>query len=250
MGLRAMRKTVLWVLSAVLIGCNGTDSSTPKVVIDNTPIEPLMVGGTIQRLFAPEKDFSLPDNAAWRDAQEYRLALDLAPPVHQSISLRYEPARPQMPLNIRAASDGEKLYFRLRWADASNDAVNSREFFSDAAAIQFALSGGSSTSFMMGASPTPVNIWYWKAAEALPQNLAAAGFGSTTRLDQGALMVESHYRDEGEWVVVFSRSIETEGEYQANLNESDVFVSFALWQGLAKQRDGLKHISQGWVNIR
>lgn len=70
----------------------------------------------------------------------------------------------------------------------------------------------------MGASPTPVNIWYWKAAESSPQNLAAAGFGSTTRINHGALIVESHYRDAGEWVVVFSRSIETEGEYQANLN--------------------------------
>lgn len=245
-----MRKSVLFVLSVLLIGCNGSDSPKSEIIIDNTPVEPLLVGGSIQRLNAVEGDFYSPNSAAWRDAQEYKLSLDLAPPVHQSISLRYDPSRPKMLVNIRAASDTENLYVRLRWTDATENTVNSREFFSDAAAVQFALNGGSSTSFMMGASPTPVNIWYWKAAEEKSQNLAAAGFGSTTRLNQGGLKAESLYREAGEWVVVFSRPLIGEGEYQADLKQAESFVSFALWQGDAKQRDGLKHISQGWITIQ
>tara|TARA_B100000959_G_scaffold284687_1_gene357025 strand:- start:1676 stop:2431 length:756 start_codon:yes stop_codon:yes gene_type:complete len=242
------------VFVSLLAACSeqtaDTDAVVTKIMVDNTPVQALETGGVVTLLQKPGADFSAPDSDVWREAQEYAMELKLAPPVHQSINLRYDPAAPAAPVNVRAASDGEKLYLRLRWSDASRDIATTREQFSDGAAVQFALGGGPATSYMMGASATPVNIWYWKASATEPQNLAAGGFGSTTRLDQGQLAASSIYRDSGEWVVVFSRPLNQEGEHQVDLNEGAATIALALWQGETGQRDGLKHVSPGWVSIQ
>ena len=57
------------------------------------------------------------------------------------------------------------------------------------------------------------------------------------------------YRSAGEWVVVFSRPLEAQGEYQVTLDQGQANMAFALWQGDQKQRDGLKHVSMGWVSL-
>ena len=155
-----------------------------------------------------------------------------------------------VPVFIRAARDGENLYLRLRWPDASKNSSTGRTEFADGAAVQFALEGGDNTSFMMGAANGPVNIWYWKAGQEQAQNLAAGGFGSTTPLDSAGLISSSVYRDKGEWVVVFSRPLNTNGEHQVPLADGRANMAFALWQGADRQRDGLKHVTMGWVSLK
>jgi len=198
----------------------------------------------------PGANFSSPQDAAWRDAQEYTMDLNLAPPVHASVNLRYDPDTPGLPVKLRAASDGQSLYLRLRWADSSQNTTTSRDEFTDGVAVQFALEGGDSTSYMMGAASTPVNIWYWKGGSDEAQNLAAGGFGSTTQLARGQLAVSSSYTDNGEWVVVFSRPLEQEGDHQVDLNSGNTLIALAVWQGDKRQRDGLKHVSPGWVTLQ
>jgi dimethylsulfide dehydrogenase subunit gamma len=224
---------------------------TPAIaIIDDTPVHALEVGGTVIMSRQAGADFTAPDSVAWREAQEYSMELSLAPPVHQSVNLRYDPATAPVSVNLRAGSDGEKLYLRMRWSDTTQDVTTSRDQFSDGAAVQFALSGGPATSYMMGASATPVNIWYWKAGTEEAQNLAAGGFGSTTPLERGGLSARSVYRDGGEWAVVFSRPLAQDGEHQVDLEQENLTIALALWQGEARQRDGLKHISPGWVTIQ
>ncbi len=218
--------------------------------IDDTPVQALAIGGSVTVLRQADGALTDPNSEVWRAAQGYSLDLSLAPPVHQSINLRYDAASPPVSLNLRAASDTDNLYLRLRWADASQNTATSREQFADGAAIQFALAGGPATSYMMGSAATPVNIWYWKAGTDTPQNLAAGGFGSTTSLDRGQLAVSSLYRENGEWVVVFSRPLNHDGEHQVDLNQSAMSIALALWQGDTKQRDGLKHVSQGWITLQ
>ena len=255
-----MKSTIPIILAIALISaCGSPDQATPEqaetnaapapVIIDDTPVEPLQIGGTITALQSTV-DLSDPDNASWRDAQEYRMDLGLAPPVHQSINLRYDPATAATPVFLRAASDGNRLYLRLRWPDDSNNSSTGRTDFADGAAVQFSLGDAASTSFMMGAANGPVNIWYWKAGLAHAQNLAAGGFGSTTPLDQAGLTSSSIYRDKGEWVVVFSRPLTQSGEHQVRLDNGTASLALALWQGDRKQRDGLKHVTMGWVSLQ
>jgi dimethylsulfide dehydrogenase subunit gamma len=242
------------LLMAALTACSdqGMPAATApeKTIIDDTPVQALEIGGTIELSRQMGAAFSAPDSESWREAQEYSMALNLAPPVHQSINLRYDPATPPVSIYLRAATDGENLYLRLRWPDPTQNTATSREQFSDGAAIQFALGGGAATSYMMGTTATPVNIWYWQAGTESAQNLAAGGFGSTTRLEQGQLTASSIYRDQGEWAVVFSRPLSQTGEHKVDLTQSSLSIAVAVWQGEAKQRDGLKHISPGWVTIQ
>lgn len=253
--------TTLLLCSALLVGCGTSEPEVPPtpqqatpvaVVIDDTPVLPLQVGGSIS-LLQDSGDVRDPLAPAWRDAQEYSMELTMAPPVHPSVNLRYDPTVAALPVFVRGASDGKKLYLRLRWPDASENTTSSRSDFADGAAVQFDLddasADGSSTSFMMGAANTPVNIWYWKAGEALAQNLAAGGFGSTTALATAGLESSSVYRDSGEWVVVFSRPLLETGDHLVNLESATANIAFALWQGDQRQRDGLKHVSMGWVRL-
>jgi dimethylsulfide dehydrogenase subunit gamma len=163
--------------------------------------------------------------------------------------LRYDPTTAAIPVFLRTATDGKKLYLRMRWSDASQNTATARTDFADGAAVQFALGDAATTSFMMGAPNGPVNIWYWKAGQKQAQNLAAGGFGSTTRLEPGGLTSNGVYRSDGEWVVVFSRPLAQDGEHQVQLGNMQASLAFALWQGDQRQRDGLKHVSMGWVSL-
>ncbi|MBE9540616.1 MAG: dimethylsulfide dehydrogenase [Proteobacteria bacterium] len=240
-----MNKTLLILLLSLLAAC--TES---VVVVDDTPVQALQAGGTVSLQHKAGANFGSPDDPDWRDVQEYSMDLNLAPPVHASINLRYDPATPAVPVNLRAASDGQSLFLRMRWPDATQNTTTSRDEFADGIAIQFAQEGGDTTSYMMGAAATPVNIWYWKAGTDLPQNLAAGGFGSTTLLERGELTASNTFRNSGEWVVVFSRPLSQEGDHQVDLNSDSVLIALALWQGDKRQRDGLKHVSPGWITLK
>jgi DMSO reductase family type II enzyme heme b subunit len=261
MGLNLMKKLVpLCFFVALVAACNSPEQDAPAreesvqpapatTIIDNTPVTALAVGGSITAM-KTDADMENPENVAWREAQEYSMQLGMAPPVHPSINLRYDATTVPVPVFLRAATDGKNFYLRMRWPDNSEDKTTSREDFADGAAVQFALGDSATTSFMMGAANGPVNIWYWKAGQPQTQNLAAGGFGSTKRLESAGLSSNSVYRDGGEWLVVFSRPLEQSGEYQIALDKDKTHMSFALWQGDQKQRDGLKHVSMGWVEVQ
>jgi DMSO reductase family type II enzyme heme b subunit len=252
-----MKTTIALLLcAAILTGCSSSEPEAPTgakpqaaaAVIDDTPVEPLEIGGSISLLQA-SGDLRDPQAAGWREAQEYSMDLGMAPPVHQSINLRLDPSAATLPIYVRAASDGERLFLRLRWPDASENATSSRTDFADGVAVQFALGDPATTSFMMGAPNGPVNIWYWKAGQTEAQNLAAGGFGSTTPLDTAGLESSSLFRENGEWVVVLSRPLLQIGDHLVNLESGTASLAFALWQGDQRQRDGLKHVSMGWVSL-
>ncbi|MDB4542762.1 ethylbenzene dehydrogenase-related protein [bacterium] len=243
-----MKPIITLCLLSALTAAGAAPVQAAPATIDNTPVAALPIGGSMQLLRA-KANLDDPESVAWRDAQEYSMELGMAPPVHPSVNLRYDATTPAVKVFLRAATDGNKLYLRLRWADESQNTANSRTDFADGAAVQFALGDAASTSFMMGAANGPVNIWYWKAGQTTAQNLAAGGFGSTTQLDGAGLASSDVYRSAGEWVVVFSRPLEVQGEHQVTLDKGQANMAFALWQGEQKQRDGLKHVSMGWVSL-
>lgn len=223
---------------------------------DPTIVE-VAVGTTIKAARLPDnvylRDVNDPDDIIWDRIPSYRLNLTAAPPVHASTQLRYDPAQSGY-LYFQLARTSERFYVRMRWPDASKNQDNTVDAFSDGAAIQFALNGPD-TSFMMGTAPDyPVNIWYWRANRSEIENLAAAGFGSTTQLpDQivtGKAVYHSDEQDRNQqWNLVMSRELDVTGDYQIGLQSGTVPVSFALWQGEKGQRDGNKILNMGWVLV-
>jgi dimethylsulfide dehydrogenase subunit gamma len=192
-----------------------------------------------------------PTSPIWRRVPRYRITLQPAPPVHRSVSLRSDDSMAARELDLSAATDGKRLYIFLSWRDDSRDEMNAYERFADAAAIQFALAGGDSTSYMMGAADTPVNIWYWSAARTGAQNLAAGGFGSTTVLPLQNVTAASDYdENRARWAVVLSRALNIGGEHYARLQTgTPVMFACALWEGSTAQRDGHKLTTPGWIRL-
>jgi DMSO reductase family type II enzyme heme b subunit len=199
----------------------------------------------------------VPDDPAadiWRRNPEYRVDLTPAPAVHPSVALRHGEFTGSTPLFFSVASDRERLYVKLRWADGTRDTVTARDRFRDGVAVQFALGGGESTSYMMGSTDQPVNIWYWRADTDTGENLAAGGFGSTTHLPDQVVTASSAHRsdrgDNGEWTVVLSRDLEATGDHLAAFAPDTVQpLAFAVWDGAAHQRDGHKRASVGWIKL-
>lgn len=240
------RLTAVLLLSGLLGACAA--DKAPVAEKAAIPAQVLAVGGMLPVTSVEGADLAQPAAAEWAEFAEHRVDLSLAPPVHQSINLRHAADTPDVPLFVQAASDGMRLYIRLRWEDATENAGTSREEFADGAAVQFALEGGAGTSFMMGTPTGPVNIWYWKAGSDGAQNLAAGGFGSTTALESAGLAAAADYSD-GQWSLVFSRALASGGEHMADLSALKGHIALALWQGDTRQRDGLKHVTMGWIEL-
>lgn len=199
------------------------------------------------------RDVNDPDDIIWDRIPAYRIALIAAPPVHASAQLRYDPQKTGH-VYFQLARTSERFYVRMRWPDATQNQENTVDTFSDGAAIQFAIDG-MDTNFMMGTShEKPVNIWYWRAGRQEIENLAAGGFGSTTTLpDQVVTGKATYHADEpGKnqyWSLVMSRELAVSGDHQINLQNGQIPVSFALWQGEDGQRDGNKVINMGWIMV-
>jgi DMSO reductase family type II enzyme heme b subunit len=196
-----------------------------------------------------------PQDILWERVPEYRVEIVPAPPVHASVKLREAHGGPPMPLYFSVVSDGQRLYVKLRWVDSTRDQETLTNRFRDGAAVEFALTGGDATSYMMGSAEQPVNIWYWRSDSERAENLGAGGFGSATALASQPVSVRSHYetarRDEdNQWTLVMSRPLVSEGDYTARFAPGAVQpLAFAVWQGADKQRDGLKRTSPGWIKL-
>jgi DMSO reductase family type II enzyme heme b subunit len=121
-----------------------------------------------------------PDDAAWEKVREARIPLMPLWWNDQHINA----------VRVRAAHDGERLVFRLEWADSSRDVEGIRQqSFPDGAAVQLTASPDPPL-FAMGGPGAPVNIWHWKAlwsedrqqfqdvATAFPNMAAGSYYGS------------------------------------------------------------------------
>lgn len=195
-----------------------------------------------------------PDDLIWERIPMYRTGLLSAPPVHPSVMLRFDGSAEPKHLYFQVARSSERFYIRLRWKDSSEDRATTVDKFRDGVAVQYAIKGPE-TSYMMGAGEDyPVNIWYWRADQDQVENLAAGGFGSTTRLEQQNVSGASAYlpeaiRQDSEWHVVMSRPLKAEGLHQVDLMRDAIPVVFALWQGDKNQRDGDKRITHNWITL-
>lgn len=195
-----------------------------------------------------------PDDLIWDRVPTYRTHLLPAPPVHQSVNLRFaEGATRGKHLYFQVARTDERFYIRLRWKDSTEDRGTTVDDFRDGVAVQYALKDAD-TSYMMGTgTDKPVNIWYWRADQPQVENLAAGGYGSTTTLEQqtvsgaGAYVPEQIALD-SEWHVVMSRPLKAVDKYDVNFErKTTVPMGFALWQGSDKERDGNKRVTHTWI---
>ncbi len=181
-------------------------------------------------------------------------------------------------LTVRSVHNGTDIAFLLEWQDNTKNDRLTPGTFRDGAAIGLPL-GDAPAFFCMGQLDHYINIWHWKADwqsdidrraartsekreggvrtfEVIPrrvssvEDLIGGGFSTLTTKDkQGRVQGQALWKD-GVWHVVMRRSlVSEEQENEATLVPGRIqTVSFAVWNGENKERNGQKAVAP-WFQL-
>jgi hypothetical protein len=181
-------------------------------------------------------------------------------------------------LTVRSLHNGTEIAFLLEWQDNTKNDRLTPGTFRDGVAIGLPL-GDAPAFFCMGQLDHYINIWHWKADwqsdidrraaktsekardgvrtfEVIPrrvssvEDLIGGGFSTlTTKEKQGRVQGQALWKD-GVWHVVMRRPlVSEEQENEAKLIPGRVqTVSFAVWNGENKERNGQKAVAP-WFQL-
>jgi hypothetical protein len=181
-------------------------------------------------------------------------------------------------LTVRSVHNGTDIAFLLEWQDNTKNDRLTPGTFRDGVAIGLPL-GDAPAFFCMGQLDHYINIWHWKADwqsdidrraartsekkeggvrtfEVIPrrvssvEDLIGGGFSTlTTKERQGRVQGQAVWKD-GVWHVVMRRPlVSEEQENEAVLVPGRVqTVSFAVWNGENKERNGQKAVAP-WFQL-
>jgi hypothetical protein len=184
-------------------------------------------------------------------------------------------------LTVRAVHNGADIAFLLEWQDNTRNDRLTPGTFRDGVALGLPL-GDAPAFFCMGQLDHYINIWHWKADwqsdidrrasrtgekdksgsseprrfEVIPrrassvEDLIGGGFSTlTTKEKQGRVQGKATWKD-GTWHVVMRRPLSSEEqENEAKLAPGRIqTVSFAVWNGENKERNGQKAIAP-WFQL-
>lgn len=136
--------------------------------------------------------------------------------------------------HVKAASDGERLYLRVEWAD---DPAPNREF-QDAVSAIFP-TNGSGVLATMGTAEKPLALWFWEDGRPGPLRLISSGPGVVAKDRSDGLAATGKLVD-GRWSVVLA------GPADAGQKQK---VAFAVWNGSKDERAGLAAVSREWLPL-
>lgn len=214
-----------------------------------------------------------PEDAAWAKVSPMTLPLS-----GQVITRPVWPDPTAHALTVRSLHNGREIAFLLEWQDNTKNDRLTPGTFRDGVAIGLPL-GDAPAFFCMGQLDHYINIWHWKADwqsdidrraartgekksgevrtfEVIPrrvssvEDLIGGGFSTlTTKEKQGRVQGKATWKD-GVWHVVMRRPLSIEEqENEAKLVPGRVqTVSFAVWNGENKERNGQKAVAP-WFQL-
>ena len=214
-----------------------------------------------------------PEDVAWDKVSPMTLPLS-----GQVITRPVWPEPSARALTVRALHNGTEIAFLLEWQDNTKNDRLTPGTFRDGVAIGLPL-GDAPAFFCMGQLDHYINIWHWKADwqsdidrraaktsekardgvrtfEVIPrrvssvEDLIGGGFSTlTTKEKQGRVQGKAAWKD-GVWRVVMRRPlVSEEQENEAKLIPGRVqTVSFAVWNGENKERNGQKAVAP-WFQL-
>jgi hypothetical protein len=213
------------------------------------------------------------DDAAWKMVSPITIPLS-----GQVITRPVWPEPTVRALTVRSVHNGTEIAFLLEWQDNTKNDRLTPGTFRDGVAIGLPL-GDAPAFFCMGQLDHYINIWHWKADwqsdidrraartsekkeggvrtfEVIPrrvssvEDLIGGGFSTlTTKERQGRVQGQAVWKD-GVWHVVMRRPlVSEEQENEATLVPGRVqTVSFAVWNGENKERNGQKAVAP-WFQL-
>jgi hypothetical protein len=214
-----------------------------------------------------------PEDASWAKVSPMTLPLS-----GQVITRPVWPEPTARALTVRSLHNGTEIAFLLEWQDNTKNDRLTPGTFRDGIAIGLPL-GDAPAFFCMGQLDHYINIWHWKADwqsdidrraaktsekardgvrtfEVIPrrvssvEDLIGGGFSTlTTKEKQGRVQGKAAWKD-GVWHVVMRRPlVSEEQENEAKLIPGRVqTVSFAVWNGENKERNGQKAVAP-WFQL-
>jgi hypothetical protein len=214
-----------------------------------------------------------PEDAVWAKVSPMTLPLS-----GQVITRPVWPEPTARALTVRSLHNGTEIAFLLEWQDNTKNDRLTPGTFRDGVAIGLPL-GDAPAFFCMGQLDHYINIWHWKADwqsdidrraaktsekardgvrtfEVIPrrvssvEDLIGGGFSTlTTKEKQGRVQGQATWKD-GVWHVVMRRPlVSEEPENEAKLIPGRVqTVSFAVWNGENKERNGQKAVAP-WFQL-
>ncbi len=216
---------------------------------------------------------SSPEDPAWA-----KIAPATLPLSGQVITRPVWPEPTARALVVRSVHNGTDIVFLLEWQDNTKNDRLTPGTFRDGVAIGLPL-GDAPAFFCMGQLDHYINIWHWKADwqsdidrraarsaekkeggvrtfEVIPRRLSSVedliggGFSTlTTKEKQGRVQGKALWKD-GVWHVMMQRPLSSEEqENEAKLVPGRVqTVSFAVWNGENKERNGQKAVAP-WFQL-
>ena len=214
-----------------------------------------------------------PEDPAWSKVSPVTLPLS-----GQVITRPVWPEPTARALIVRSIHNGTDIAFLLEWQDNTKNDRLTPGTFRDGVAIGLPL-GDAPAFFCMGQLDHYINIWHWKADwqsdidrraarsndkqregvrtfEVIPrrvssvEDLIGGGISTLTTKDkQGRVQGKASWKD-GVWHVMMRRPlVSEEQENEAKLVPGRVqTVSFAVWNGENKERNGQKAVAP-WVQL-
>ena len=214
-----------------------------------------------------------PEDAAWAKVSPMTLPLS-----GQVITRPVWPEPTARALTVRTLHNGTEIAFLLEWQDNTKNDRLTPGTFRDGVEIGLPL-GDAPAFFCMGQLDHYINIWHWKADwqsdidrraartgekksgevrtfEVIPrrissvEDLIGGGFSTlTTKEKQGRVQGKATWKD-GVWHVVMRRPLSSEEqENEAKLVPGRIqTVSFAVWNGENKERNGQKAVAP-WFQL-
>lgn len=217
-----------------------------------------------------------PDDPLWQKMPPMILPLS-----GQIITRPVWPEPTARALSVRAVHNDTDIAFLLEWQDNTKNDRLTPGTFRDGVAMGLPL-GDAPAFFCMGQLDHYINIWHWKADwqsdidrravrstekdkaisgeprrfEVIPrrassvEDLIGGGFSTlTTKEKQGRVQGKATWKD-GTWRVVMRRPLSSEEqENEAKLIPGRIqAVSFAVWNGENKERNGQKAIAP-WFQL-
>jgi len=154
-------------------------------------------------------------------------------------------------VNVRACHDGNALFVRLEWQDATeNRETIEGGVFPDGAGVLFPISGDAPIN-TMGNEREWVNAWQWRGDAKDGRSVYAKGLG-TTEANRETVEVEAS-RDGDHWQVVISRALKTDlsGNTSVGLTPGGTTrIGVAVWEGSHGERAGFKGFTEEWIDLR
>jgi len=213
------------------------------------------------------------DDAVWQHSSPVTIPLS-----GQVITRPVWPEPTIRALTVRSLHNGTDIAFLLEWQDNTKNDRLTPGTFRDGVAVGFPL-GDAPAFFCMGQLDHYINIWHWKADwqsdidrraarasekkeggvrtfEVIPrrvssvEDLIGGGFSTLTTKDkQGRVQGQAFWKD-GVWHVMMRRPLlSEEQENEATLVPGRIqTVSFAVWNGENKERNGQKAVAP-WFQL-